>query len=361
MHMHVACPPVLVPPARDGLRHRGSNESGIHHIVPTDVHGVPLNRGVGSYNNQTSVELSTRAGVSCQDGDCYANSAEPVCNNVTILPVIPTLGCKNREVASETKGMTSMNLAEILRNFCGIGLLVLMTTASPPARAQTDAAGSYPNKAIHIIVGFAAGGGNDIFARVVGQKLQAIIGATVVIENKPGAGGRIASEYVASQPADGYTLLVGASGAMSIAAAIYPKLPYHPTRSFVPLSMIANFPLILVVPENHPVKSVKELVAWAKANPDKANYATTSPAFTITTELLKLKAGMPGVTIPYKSSNEMLLSVVGEQTLFTIVDGPPAVPMVKGGKVRALAVTGSRRSDELPNVPAMSEAGFPEV
>jgi tripartite-type tricarboxylate transporter receptor subunit TctC len=280
---------------------------------------------------------------------------------VTILPVIPTLGCKNREVASETKGMTSMNLAEILRNFCGIGLLVLMTTASPPARAQTDAAGSYPNKAIHIIVGFAAGGGNDIFARVVGQKLQAIIGATVVIENKPGAGGRIASEYVASQPADGYTLLVGASGAMSIAAAIYPKLPYHPTRSFVPLSMIANFPLILVVPENHPVKSVKELVAWAKANPDKANYATTSPAFTITTELLKLKAGMPGVAIPYKSSNEMLLSVVGEQTLFTIVDGPPAVPMVKGGKVRALAVTGSRRSDELPNVPAMSEAGFPEV
>jgi tripartite-type tricarboxylate transporter receptor subunit TctC len=280
---------------------------------------------------------------------------------VTILPVIPTLGCKNREVASETKGMTSMNLAEISRVFCGIGLLVLMTTASPSARAQTDAEQSYPNRVIHIIVGFAAGGGNDIFARVVGQKLQEKIGETVVIENKPGAGGRLASEYVASQPADGYTLLVGASGAMSIAAAIYPKLSYHPTRSFVPLSMIANFPLILVVPENHPAKSVKELIVWAKAHPDKANYATTSPAFTITTELLKLKTGMPGVAIPYKSSSEMLVSVMSEQTLFALPDGPPAVPMVKGGKVRALAVTGSERSDEFPNVPAMSEAGFPEV
>jgi tripartite-type tricarboxylate transporter receptor subunit TctC len=251
-----------------------------------------------------------------------------------------------------------MNLTQILRTLRGAALLMLMTAAALPARAQEE---SYPNKVIHLVVGFAAGGGNDIFARVVGQKLQEKIGATVVIENKPGAGGRIASEYVASQPADGYTLLVGASGAMSIAAAIYPKLSYHPTRTFVPLSMIANFPLILVVPENHPIKSVKDLAAWAKTHPDKANYATTSPTFTIATELLKLKTGMPGVAIPYKSSNEMLLSVVGEQTLFTIVDGPPAVSMVRGGKVRALAVTGSQRSDELPNVPAMSEAGFPEV
>lgn len=254
-----------------------------------------------------------------------------------------------------------MNLARISRTLCGTVLLVLMTAAALPAWAQTGAEKSYPNKAIHIIVGFAAGGGNDIFARVVGQKLQEKIGETVVIENKPGAGGRLASEYVARQPADGYTLLVGASGAMSIAAAIYPKLAYHPTHSFVPLSVIANFPLFLVVPENHPVKSVKELVAWAKAHPDKANYATTSPTFTIATELLKLKTGMPGLAIPYRSSNEMLVSVISEQTLLAIVDGPPAVPMVNGGKVRALAVTGSERSDELPNVPTMSEVGFPEV
>jgi tripartite-type tricarboxylate transporter receptor subunit TctC len=125
--------------------------------------------------------------------------------------------------------------------------------------------------------------------------------------------------------------------------------------------MIANFPLILCVSADSSIKSVKELVEQAKAHPDKANYATTSPAFTITSELLKLKTGMPGVAIFYKSSNEMLLSVIGEQTLFAVADGPPTVPMVKGGKVRALAVTGNARSAELPDVPSMAEAGLPEV
>jgi tripartite-type tricarboxylate transporter receptor subunit TctC len=148
---------------------------------------------------------------------------------------------------------------------------------------------------------------------------------------------------------------------MSIAAATLPKLSYHPTRTFVPISMIANFPLILVVPVGNPARTVKELVEWAKAHPDKANYATTSPAFTITSELLKLKSGMPGVAITYKSSNEMLLSVIGEQTLLAIADGPPTVPMVQGGKVRALAVTGAVRSPQLPDVPSMAEAGLPEV
>ncbi len=233
-----------------------------------------------------------------------------------------------------------------------------MAVASRPAAAQAD---DYPNKIIRIVVGFAAGGGNDIFARLVGNSLQKGIGQSVVIENRPGAGGRLAAEYVAAQPADGYTLLVGASGAMSIAPAIYPKLAYHPTRSFVPLAMIGNFPLILVVPADHPAKTVQDLAVWAKANPDKANYATTSPAFTITTELLKLKTGMPGVAISYKSSNEMLTSVVSGNCTFAIVDGPPAVPMVKGNQVRALAVTGSKRSAELPDVPSMTEAGFPAV
>jgi tripartite-type tricarboxylate transporter receptor subunit TctC len=125
--------------------------------------------------------------------------------------------------------------------------------------------------------------------------------------------------------------------------------------------MIASFPLVLVVPANHPVKNVKELVAWAKANPDKSNYGTSSPAFTIASETLKLKTGMPGVAIPFKGSNESNLCVVSEQCLFTISDGPPAIPLVKGGKSRALAVTGAERSPELPDVPSMAEAGYPEV
>jgi tripartite-type tricarboxylate transporter receptor subunit TctC len=148
---------------------------------------------------------------------------------------------------------------------------------------------------------------------------------------------------------------------MAVAAAIYPKLSYHPTRDFVPLSMIASFPLILAGPVNDTIKTVKDLVAYGKANPDKSNYATSSPAFTITVELFKLKTGMPGVGVPYKSSNEMMLSVAGGNTLFSIADGPPTIPLIQGGKIRALAVTGSQRSAELPDVPSMAEAGYPEV
>ena len=233
----------------------------------------------------------------------------------------------------------------------------LVFAATGEVRAQSD----YPNRAIHFIVGFAAGGGNDLFARLVVQKFQENTGATAVIENRAGAGGRIAAEFAAHQAPDGYTVLVGATGQMSIATAIFPDLTYHPTTSFIPLNMIASFPLVLVVPADHPAKNVKELVAWAKAHPDKSNYGTSSPAFTIASELFKLKTGMPAVAIPFKGTNELNLSVASEQCLFTISDGPPAIPLVKGGKTRALAVTGSERSPELPDVPSMAEAGYPEV
>src|SRR6185437_3025935 len=230
--------------------------------------------------------------------------------------------------------------------FACLSMAVLLSAGV--ARAQDG----YPNRAIHFIVGFAAGGGNDIFARLVVQKFQENTGATTVIENKVGAGGRIAGEFASRAAPDGYTVLVGATGQMSIAAAIYPKLAYHPTKSFIPLNMIASFPLVLVVPADHPAKTVKELVACAKAHPDKSNYGTSSPSFTIASELLKLKTGMPAVAIPFKSSNESNLCVVSAQCLFTISDGPPAIPLVKGGKTRALAVTGAERSPELPEVRA---------
>jgi tripartite-type tricarboxylate transporter receptor subunit TctC len=240
-----------------------------------------------------------------------------------------------------------------------VALAVVAGVAIRPAWAQGDA--NYPTKPIRIIVGFAAGGGNDLFARLVGQKLSENIGQPVIVENKPGAGGRIAVDYFKNQPADGYTVMVAASGQMAVAAAIYPKLAYHPTRDFVPITMIASFPLILAGPANDTINSVKDLVAYGKANPEKSNYASSSPAFTITTELFKLKTGMPAVAVPYKSSNEMMLSVAGGNTLFSIADGPPTMPLVRGGKIRALAVTGSVRSSELPDVPSMAEAGYPEV
>jgi tripartite-type tricarboxylate transporter receptor subunit TctC len=233
--------------------------------------------------------------------------------------------------------------------------------ASPAALAPARAQSGFPNRPLHLVVGFAAGGGNDIFARLVGAKVSDILGQPVVVENKPGAGGRLAPEYVTQQSADGYTLFVGPSGAMAVAAAIYSDLKYSPTKSFVPLAMIANFPLIMVIGADNPAKNVKEFIAWMKAHPDKANYASSSPAFTITAELLKLKTGMPGTMIPYKGSGEMVLSVIQDQTAMTIADGPPTVPQVKAGKVRAIAVTGKERSDQLPDVPTMAEAGYPEV
>ena len=238
------------------------------------------------------------------------------------------------------------------------GSLALLLATNAPVRAQAQ---DYPNRPIRLIVGFAAGGGNDLFARLVGQKLGEVLGQTLVIENRPAAGGRLAIEFVKNQPADGYTITVAATGQMAIAAAIYPNLPYHPTRDFIPLSMIASFPLILAGPVTDEIKTVKDLVAYGKAHPDKSNYATSSPAFTITTELFKLKTGMPAVAIPYKSSNEMMLSVAGGNSLFSIADGPPTVPLVQGNKIRALAVTGSERSSELPDVPSMAEAGYPDV
>jgi tripartite-type tricarboxylate transporter receptor subunit TctC len=235
----------------------------------------------------------------------------------------------------------------------------LATLIAAPQSAQAQA--NYPNRPIKMVVGFAAGGGNDIIARIIGQKLQEALGQPVIIENKPGAGGRLSAAYVASQPADGHTLLIGAAGAMAISPAVYEKMNYVTLRDFIPISMIASFPLILAVHPSNPAKTVQEFVAAAKANPDKSNYATSSVAFTLATELFKLRTGMPATQIPYKSSNESLLSVIGQQAQFTIADPPPTTPQVKSGQLRALAVTAKARLAELPDVPTMMESGVTGV
>lgn len=233
----------------------------------------------------------------------------------------------------------------------------LLLAAIMPAAAQS----AYPARPIRLIVGYAAGGGSDLIARLVGAKLSEILHQSVIIENRPGASARLAAEYVTHQPADGYTLLVSPIGAISIAAAVLPNLKYSPTKSFVPLSMICSIPLFMVIRADNPAKNLKEFIAWMKEHPDRANYSSSSPAFTIVTELLKLKSGMPGTMIPYKSSAEMNLAVVSGQAAMTIADGPPTIPLVKGGKERALAVTTPERSPDLPGVPTMIEAGYPEV
>jgi tripartite-type tricarboxylate transporter receptor subunit TctC len=230
-----------------------------------------------------------------------------------------------------------------------------------PVLAQGDSAQTYPTRPIRIVVGFGPGGGNDILARLVSQKLTERLGQAVVVENKPGAGAMIATELVAKAAPDGYTLLLGATGAMTINPAVYQKLSYDTVRDFAPISMIASFPLLMCVYPAAPVKSVAELVAYAKENPAKANYASSSAAFQLATELFKLRTGAPLEHIPYKSSGEMLTAVLGGEVLVALADALPVAGHVKAGTVRVLAITSARRAAEYPDVPTMTEAGVPDL
>jgi tripartite-type tricarboxylate transporter receptor subunit TctC len=236
-----------------------------------------------------------------------------------------------------------------------LGFLLFAANAIPPALAQ-EAPARYPSKPIHIIVGFAAGGGNDIIARVFGQKLSENLGQPVIVENKPGGGAIVATEYVAKSPPDGYTLLMSASG-ISINPAVYAKLPYDAVNDFVAVSELGSFPLIMIVSASSPIKSVAELVAYAKANPDKMNYASSSASFQLVTELFKQKTGAPMQVIPYKSANESVLAVISGQVTTTIADAGPVTGQVKSGTARALAVAAPKRMEDLPDVPTLKEAG----
>ena len=226
------------------------------------------------------------------------------------------------------------------------------------ARAQQI---DYPNRTVRIVIGFGAGGGTDTVARIFAQKLQETIGGTILIENKPGAAGRLAPETVAKSPPDGYTLLGAAAGAMTIGTAIWEKIPYNIFNDFVPISMVADYPMLVLVSNSHPAKSIAELVAWLKANPDKANYPTPSPVFTLPIEHFKIKTGAPATAISYRSSNESITSLLSGQTAFAFVETPAAMPQVATGNLRALAVTVPTRIPDLPNVPTLAEAGVAEV
>jgi tripartite-type tricarboxylate transporter receptor subunit TctC len=236
-----------------------------------------------------------------------------------------------------------------------LGLAALALGVIDSASAQQDPA-KYPARPIHIIVGFAAGGGNDIIARIFGQKLSESLGQGVIVENKPGGGAIVATEYVAKAVPDGYTLLMSASG-ISINPAVYAKLPYDAVKDFVPVSELGAYPLIMIVGAASPIKSVAELVAYAKANPDKTNYASSSASFQLVTELFKQKTGAPMQVIPYKSTNESVLAVISGQVTTTIADAGPVTGQVKSGTARALGVAASKRIEDFPDVPTLKEAG----
>ena len=245
--------------------------------------------------------------------------------------------------------MAKMILAAVLM----AGLQVL----PGPLQAQTQ---TFPAKPVRIVVGYSAGGGNDVIMRIVGQKLGENLGQPVVIDNKPGAASIIAAEHVAKSAPDGYTLLMGPSGPIVFNPALYPKLPYSPQKDFAPIGLIGAFPLMLVVNGNSPIKSVKDLIDAAKANPDKANYGSSAASFQFASELFNLRTGSRFVHIPYKGANDSSLAVASGDVMMTIADPSSADGLIKSGKIRALATTGPQRAPAYPSVPTMAEAGVPD-
>jgi tripartite-type tricarboxylate transporter receptor subunit TctC len=232
--------------------------------------------------------------------------------------------------------------------------MAALALACAPAQAQ----GAYPSKPIQLIVGYAPGGGTDLLARVIAQKMAEGLGQPVVIENKAGAQSIIAAQYVAKANPDGYTLLLGPSGPVSMNPAIYSKLPYAPLRDFAPISLIGTFPLVLVVGQTHPAKTVQQLVDYGKANPEKANYGASAAPFQLAAELFKQKTGTAFQHIAYKGSNESVNATATGEVTMTLADPPVVVGPFKAGRVRALAITGPARHPAWPDVPTISEAGI---
>ena len=241
--------------------------------------------------------------------------------------------------------------------FC-IALFTALAAFAVPCFSQD----TYPNKPIRIVVGYSAGGGNDIIVRVMTSEMsKGLNNQPIIVDNKPGAQSIIAAELVAKSAPDGYTILMGPSGPMTINPATYSKLPYHPVRDFAPISMICSFPLVFVVDPKLQVKSVKELIEYAKANPAKANYASSAGIFQIATEMFKQRTGTSIEMIPYKSSGESVQAVIGGQVMMTIVDPAPATGALKAGTLRGLAVTSGKRHPSWPDLATMAEAGVPDM
>jgi tripartite-type tricarboxylate transporter receptor subunit TctC len=258
-------------------------------------------------------------------------------------------------------GFTHIKGAVMKRGVAGrsIGLLVGLVglAFAPAAHAQADA-GHYPNKPVHILVGFGPGGGMDLLARIVGQKLSERLGQPVIIDNKPGAGAMLAAELLARAPADGYTLLVAPNSTFVINPAVYTKLAYSPRDDFAPIVQLAKMPCVLVVSAGSPVRSVPDLIAYAKAHPDKANAAGSSASFQLATALFNSKSGAPLTYVGYKSTSEAVTAIVGGEILAALLDSPPVAPQMDAGALRALAVASSRREPLFPGVPTLEEAGI---
>ena len=219
----------------------------------------------------------------------------------------------------------------------------------------------YPNKPLRLIVPFPPGGGNDILARSVGQRLAETIGQQVIVDNRGGAGGLIGAELAAKAVPDGYTIFLASIGNLAFMPALHAKLPYDPVRDFAPLTLLATSAFIMVVNPSLPAKSVKELIALARAKPGQLNYGSSGQGSSLhlTGEIFKLATGADLVHVPYKGSAPALTDLIAGQVQILFGTMPPTLPHVKSGKLRALGVSGAKRSVAAPEVPTIAEAGVP--
>ena len=221
------------------------------------------------------------------------------------------------------------------------------------------AAQPYPNRPIHLVVGFPPGGINDIVARIVGQKMSESLGQPVIVENRGGAGGTIGADWVSKATSDGYTLLLGSVSNLAMAPSLYASLPYDPTKDFTPVGLVAAAPNIMVVHPDFPVHSVKDLIALAKEKPGTINYASAGIGTSnhLTVELLKVMADIDIVHVPYRGDGPAIAAVLAGQVPMQFPTLPVALPYIKSGKLRAVAVSSSTRSPLLPEVPTVAESG----
>ena len=232
--------------------------------------------------------------------------------------------------------------------------LLMAAIATGPAWAE-----SFPNKPIKLVVGFPPGGINDIVARVVGQKLSESLGQPIIVENRAGAGGTIGADSVAKAKPDGYTLLLGSVSNIAMAPSQYKALPYDPVKDFMPVALLASAPNILVVNPSLPVKSVKDLIALAKQKPGQISYASAGNGTSnhLTVELLKVLADINLVHIPYKGDTPAVTDVIGGQVPMMFPTLPVALPHIKSGKLRAIAVSSAKPTSLMPGVPTVAESG----
>jgi tripartite-type tricarboxylate transporter receptor subunit TctC len=255
-----------------------------------------------------------------------------------------------------TRRRQPMKRRSLLQNaLASAALLPLLGSAAAWAQDK------WPSKPISYIVPFPAGGTTDILGRLIGQKLGAVLGTTIVIDNKGGAGGSVGSEVAARAPADGYTMLGGTISSHAINVSLYPKLGYDPIKSFSPVVLIGSNPVVLIVKADSPYKTLQDVLAAAKAKPKTISSASAGNGTSqhMTLELLGFKSGTQFVHVPYKGSGPAIQDVIGGQVDMMFDTTVVAGPHIQSGKVRAIAVSSAKRLESLPNVPTIAESGVP--